>query len=229
MKCSSELAHKAFELPAAGAAAQQNQGATCKQLQICIICLGLVSWALRLITVASLHGSPIRPSEPAPGKGTLQPLGRNEYRVCGPAGCTVVKGYANALYLSRNVPEADAKAMERTTSPIGEVATGSPCTPEPTKAITAEEAAGASAVIRGGAECISPPTPHSPLLSSGRGAVARFRRRCHNSRGRDVNSSIRVEAAGYPQSPTTPFRRFSCEAGGAVVRYSSSSSQRLRR
>jgi len=49
------------------------------------------------------------PSEPAPGKGTLQPLGRNEYRVCGPAGCTVVKGYANALYLSRNVPEADPK------------------------------------------------------------------------------------------------------------------------
>ena len=49
------------------------------------------------------------PSEPAPGKGTLQPLGRNEYRVCGPAGCTVVKGYANALYLSRNVPEADSK------------------------------------------------------------------------------------------------------------------------
>jgi hypothetical protein len=49
------------------------------------------------------------PSEAAPGKGTLQPLGRNEYRVCGPAGCTVVKGYANALYLSRNVPEADAK------------------------------------------------------------------------------------------------------------------------
>jgi len=49
------------------------------------------------------------PSEPAPGKGTLQPLGRNEYRVCGPAGCTVVKGYANALYLSRNVPEAIAR------------------------------------------------------------------------------------------------------------------------
>lgn len=46
------------------------------------------------------------PSEPAPGKGTVQPLGHNEYRVCGPAGCTVVKGYANALYLSRNVPEA---------------------------------------------------------------------------------------------------------------------------
>jgi len=65
--------------------------------------IGLVSVAKVLMDLRFV------PSEPAPGKGTLQPLGRNEYRVCGPAGCTVVKGYANALYLSRNVPEADAR------------------------------------------------------------------------------------------------------------------------
>ena len=46
--------------------------------------------------------------------------------------------------------------------PIGEVATGSPCTPEPTKAITAEEAAGASAVIRGWGGVYFAPNPTLP-------------------------------------------------------------------
>ena len=55
------------------------------------------------------------------------------------------------------------KAMETNNFlPIGEVATGSPCTPEPTKAITAEEAAGASAVIRGWGGVHFAPNPTLP-------------------------------------------------------------------
>ena len=39
------------------------------------------------------------------GNGTVESIGNHLYRVCGPAGCTVVMGLSNALYLSRNVPE----------------------------------------------------------------------------------------------------------------------------
>ena len=39
------------------------------------------------------------------GRGTVESIGNHFYRVCGPAGCTVVLGLANALYLSRNVPK----------------------------------------------------------------------------------------------------------------------------
>ena len=38
------------------------------------------------------------------GNGTVESIGNHLYRVCGPAGCTVVMGLSNALYLSRNVP-----------------------------------------------------------------------------------------------------------------------------
>ena len=40
------------------------------------------------------------------GRGTVEPIGNHFYRVCGPAGCTVVMGLSNALYLSRNIPES---------------------------------------------------------------------------------------------------------------------------
>ncbi|QNI48119.1 hypothetical protein SynA1825c_01449 [Synechococcus sp. A18-25c] len=40
------------------------------------------------------------------GRGTVEPMGNHWYRVCGPAGCTIVMGLSNALYLSRNVPES---------------------------------------------------------------------------------------------------------------------------
>ena len=43
---------------------------------------------------------------PEQGRGTVEFLGNHRYRVCGPAGCTVVVGLSNALYLSRNVPES---------------------------------------------------------------------------------------------------------------------------
>ena len=39
------------------------------------------------------------------GNGTVESIGNHMYHVCGPAGCTVVMGLSNALYLSRNVPE----------------------------------------------------------------------------------------------------------------------------
>ena len=42
------------------------------------------------------------------GKGTVESI-CNQYQVCGPAGCTVVMGLSNALYLSRNVPEVEHK------------------------------------------------------------------------------------------------------------------------
>ena len=44
------------------------------------------------------------------GRGSVELIGKHLYRVCGPAGCTVVMGLANALYLSRNVPEAGSPA-----------------------------------------------------------------------------------------------------------------------
>ena len=39
------------------------------------------------------------------GRGSVEPIGNHYYRVCGPAGCTVVRP-SNALYLSRTVPES---------------------------------------------------------------------------------------------------------------------------
>ena len=41
------------------------------------------------------------------GNGTVESIGNQLYRVCGPAGCTVVMGLSTALYLSRNVPEVE--------------------------------------------------------------------------------------------------------------------------
>ena len=41
------------------------------------------------------------------GNGTVESIGNHLYRVCGPAGCTVVMGLSNALYLSRKVPEVE--------------------------------------------------------------------------------------------------------------------------
>ena len=41
------------------------------------------------------------------GNGTVESIGNHLYRVCGPAGCTVVMGLSNALYLGRNVPEVE--------------------------------------------------------------------------------------------------------------------------
>ena len=41
--------------------------------------------------------------------GTVELIGNHLYRICGPAGCTVVMGLSNALYLSRNVPEIEHK------------------------------------------------------------------------------------------------------------------------
>ncbi len=41
------------------------------------------------------------------GNGTVEAIGNHSYRVCGPAGCTVVMGVSNALYLSHNVPEVE--------------------------------------------------------------------------------------------------------------------------
>ena len=43
------------------------------------------------------------------GNGTVESIGNHLYRVCGPAGCTVVMGLSNALYLSRNVTEIEHK------------------------------------------------------------------------------------------------------------------------
>ena len=43
------------------------------------------------------------------GNGTEEAIGNHLYRVCGPAGCTVVMGLSNALYLSRNLPEVEHK------------------------------------------------------------------------------------------------------------------------
>ncbi len=43
------------------------------------------------------------------GNGTVEAIGNHSYRVCGPAGCTVVMGVSNALYLSHNVPEVEHK------------------------------------------------------------------------------------------------------------------------
>ena len=37
------------------------------------------------------------------GNGTVESIGNHLYQVCGPAGCTVVMGLSNALYLSRNM------------------------------------------------------------------------------------------------------------------------------
>ena len=34
------------------------------------------------------------------GNGTVESIGNHLYQVCGPAGCTVVMGLSNALYLS---------------------------------------------------------------------------------------------------------------------------------
>ena len=44
------------------------------------------------------------------GRGTVESMGNHFYRVCSPAGCTVVMGLSNALYLSRNVPESASRA-----------------------------------------------------------------------------------------------------------------------
>ncbi len=41
------------------------------------------------------------------GHGTVELIGNHLYGVCGPAGCAVVIGLSNALYLSRNVPEVE--------------------------------------------------------------------------------------------------------------------------
>ena len=34
--------------------------------------------------------------------GSIESLGSEHYRVCGPLGCTIVRGLDNAQYLSRN-------------------------------------------------------------------------------------------------------------------------------
>lgn len=47
------------------------------------------------------------------GNGTVESIGNHFYRVCGPAGCTVVMGLSNALYLSRNIPEAEQHIRSR--------------------------------------------------------------------------------------------------------------------
>ena len=43
------------------------------------------------------------------GNGTVESTGNHLYRVCRPAGCTVVMVLSNALYLSCNVPEVEHK------------------------------------------------------------------------------------------------------------------------
>ena len=58
------------------------------------------------------------------GHGTVESIGNHFYRVCGPAGCTVVMGLSNALYLSRNVPEVEQK----TRSPQQKNAHNADCT-----------------------------------------------------------------------------------------------------
>ena len=45
----------------------------------------------------------LRIPNPEQGRGTVESVGNDLYRVCGPEGCTVVMGLSNALYLSRNV------------------------------------------------------------------------------------------------------------------------------
>jgi hypothetical protein len=47
------------------------------------------------------------------GSGTVESIGHHFYRVCGPAGCNVVMGLSNALYLSRNIPEANQHNRSR--------------------------------------------------------------------------------------------------------------------
>tara|TARA_B000000565_G_scaffold245610_1_gene213565 strand:+ start:1102 stop:1284 length:183 start_codon:yes stop_codon:yes gene_type:complete len=47
------------------------------------------------------------------GDGSVESIGNHFYRVCGPAGCTVVMGLSNALYLSRNIPEAEQHIRSR--------------------------------------------------------------------------------------------------------------------
>ena len=39
--------------------------------------------------------------------GAVESIGNHLYRVCVQAGCNVVMGLSNALYLSRNVPEVE--------------------------------------------------------------------------------------------------------------------------
>ena len=43
------------------------------------------------------------------GNGNVESIGNHLFRVCVPAGCTVVMRLSNALYLSRNVPEVEYK------------------------------------------------------------------------------------------------------------------------
>ena len=47
------------------------------------------------------------------GNGTAESIRNRLYRVCGPAGCTVVMGLSNAHYMSRNVPEAEHNNRSR--------------------------------------------------------------------------------------------------------------------
>jgi len=55
---------------------------------------------------------------PVQGRGSVESIGNQLYRVCGPAGCTVVMGLSNALYLSRNVPEAVTKNQQTLRKPL---------------------------------------------------------------------------------------------------------------
>ena len=55
---------------------------------------------------------------PVQGRGTVESLGSQLYRVCGPAGCTVVQGLSNALSLSRNVPESDNQNEQSPQKPV---------------------------------------------------------------------------------------------------------------
>ena len=52
------------------------------------------------------------------GNGTVESIGNHLYRVCGPAGCTVVMGLSNALYLSRNVPDGTKPPLTSMTKKI---------------------------------------------------------------------------------------------------------------
>ena len=55
---------------------------------------------------------------PVQGRGSVESIGNHLYRVCGPAGCTVVMGLSNALYLSRNVPEAETLSQQKLRKPL---------------------------------------------------------------------------------------------------------------
>ena len=55
---------------------------------------------------------------PVQGRGSVESIGNHLYRVCGPAGCTVVMGLSNALYLSRNVPEAEILSQQKLRKPL---------------------------------------------------------------------------------------------------------------